>query len=47
MLDRVLDSWRERRFSRVLAVEHAATHDLARPSARRTFEETMVSVYRA
>jgi 16S rRNA (guanine966-N2)-methyltransferase len=47
MLDRVLESWRERRFARVLAVEHAATHELPRASARRTFEETMVSVYRA
>jgi 16S rRNA (guanine966-N2)-methyltransferase len=47
MLDRVLDSWRERGFSRVLAVEHAATHELPRAAARRVFEDTVVSVYRA
>ena len=46
MLDRVLESWRERRFSRILALEHAATHDLPRASSRRVFEETVVSVYR-
>jgi 16S rRNA (guanine966-N2)-methyltransferase len=46
MLDRVLESWRERAFSRVLVLEHAATHELPRAAARRTFEETVVSVYR-
>jgi 16S rRNA (guanine966-N2)-methyltransferase len=46
MLDRVLESWRERAFSRVLVVEHAATHELPRAAARRVFEETVVSVYR-
>src|SRR5687767_7245790 len=30
MLDRVIDDWNERHFSRVLVVEHAATHDLPR-----------------
>jgi 16S rRNA (guanine966-N2)-methyltransferase len=46
MLDRVLESWRERAFSRVLVLEHAATHELPRATARRVFEETVVSVYR-
>jgi 16S rRNA (guanine966-N2)-methyltransferase len=46
MLDRVLESWRERRFSPILALEHAATHELPRASVRRTFDETVVSVYR-
>lgn len=46
MLDRVLESWRERRFSRVLALEHAANHELPRASARRVLEETAVSIYR-
>ena len=46
MLDRVIDTWRERRFSAVLAVEHAATHDLPRPERRLVFDETAVSIYR-
>ena len=46
MLDRVLESWRERAFSRVLVLEHAATHELPRAAARRAFEDTVVSVYR-
>jgi 16S rRNA (guanine966-N2)-methyltransferase len=46
MLDRVLATWQERRFSRVLALEHAVTHELPRASARRVFDETAVSIYR-
>jgi len=47
MLDRVLESWRERRFSRILALEHAATHELPRATSRRVLDDTAVSVYRA
>lgn len=47
MLDRVIESWRARRFSRVLAVEHAKTHDLPRGALRRTFEDTAITLYRA
>ena len=46
MLDRVIDHWHERRFARVLAVEHARTHELPRGAQRRTFEDTVVTVYR-
>jgi 16S rRNA (guanine966-N2)-methyltransferase len=46
MLDRVLEGWRTSRFARVLAVEHASTHDLPRGSERRTFDETSVTIYR-
>ena len=46
MLDRVIDTWMARRFSRVLAVEHAATHVLPRASTHRRFEDTAVSIYR-
>jgi 16S rRNA (guanine966-N2)-methyltransferase len=46
MLDRVLDDWRARRFSPLLAVEHAASHDLPRPDRRLVFDETVVAVYR-
>ena len=46
MLDRVLDDWRARRFAPVLAVEHAAAHDLPRPDRRLVFDETVVAIYR-
>jgi 16S rRNA (guanine966-N2)-methyltransferase len=46
MLDRVLDDWRARRFSRVLAVEHAAAHELPRPDRRLALDETVVGIYR-
>jgi 16S rRNA (guanine966-N2)-methyltransferase len=46
MLDRVIDTWHARNFSRVLAVEHAATHVLSRASTYRRFDETVVSIYR-
>jgi 16S rRNA (guanine966-N2)-methyltransferase len=45
MLDRVLDAWRERRFARLLVVEHAASHDLPPPHRRLVFDETAVGVY--
>lgn len=47
MLDRVIDSWRARGFSRVLAVEHATTHKLPPGQDRRVFADTTVTVYRA
>ena len=47
MLDRVLDGWRLTRFARVLAVEHASTHDLPPGAHRRTFEDTAITIYRA
>jgi 16S rRNA (guanine966-N2)-methyltransferase len=46
MLDRVIDSWRAGKFSRVLAVKHARTHDLPKGSERRTFDDTVVTIYR-
>ena len=45
MLDRVVDSWRERRFSRILAVEHAAAHRLPRGASGRTFDDTTITIY--
>lgn len=47
MLDLVITSWHDRRFSRVLAVEHAATHELPKGAERRVFDETVVTIYRA
>ena len=46
MLDRVIDSWRARRFARILAVEHAITHKLPAGDQRRTFADTVVTIYR-
>lgn len=46
MLDRVIDSWRARRFSRILAVEHSATHVLPPGANRLLFDETVITVYR-
>ena len=45
MLDRVLDAWRARPFARLLAVEHAASHDLPRPDRRLVFDETVIGIY--
>jgi 16S rRNA (guanine966-N2)-methyltransferase len=47
MLDRVIESWRVRRISRVLAVEHASTHALPVGDNRLVFDETAITVYRA
>jgi 16S rRNA (guanine966-N2)-methyltransferase len=46
MLDRVISSWKERHFSRVLAVEHARTHELPKGSTTRWYEDTAITVYR-
>ncbi|MBX7118842.1 MAG: 16S rRNA (guanine(966)-N(2))-methyltransferase RsmD [Gemmatimonadaceae bacterium] len=46
MLDRVIESWQARRFSRVLAVEHARTHPLPPGALTRTFDQTAVTLYR-
>lgn len=47
MLDMVLASWQASPFARVLAVEHAQTHEVPRGEQRRGFEETVVTIYRA
>ena len=46
MLDRAIDTWRERGFSRVLAVEHARTHELPPGVHRESTEETSITIYR-
>jgi len=47
MLDRVIDSWHEHRFSRVLVAEHDAAHELPRGVLRRTFDDTAITIYRS
>jgi 16S rRNA (guanine966-N2)-methyltransferase len=44
-LDRVIDSWRATRFARILAVEHARTHELPRGARSRIIEETSITIY--
>lgn len=46
LLDRILAAWQQRRFSRVLAVEHAVTHRLPKGAYYRSFDDTAVTVYR-
>ncbi|MDP1858989.1 MAG: RsmD family RNA methyltransferase [Gemmatimonadaceae bacterium] len=46
MLDRVLESWRANRFSRILAVEHAPTHELPAGMDSRRFAESALTIYR-
>jgi 16S rRNA (guanine966-N2)-methyltransferase len=45
-LDRVLESWRQNRFARILAVEHARSHDVPTGAKRRVLGETVVTVFR-
>lgn len=47
VLDRVVAAWRERRFARVLAVEHGRDHALPRGTLRRTFQDSSITIYRA
>ncbi|MEO8634029.1 MAG: RsmD family RNA methyltransferase [Gemmatimonadales bacterium] len=47
VLERLIDCWKEVRFSRILAVEHARTHQLPRGGSRQVFEENAVTIYRA
>lgn len=46
MLDRLIETWQTNHFSRILAVEHAASHELPRGTSGRTFEDTAVTIYR-
>ena len=45
-LDRVLASWNATGFSKVLVAEHARSHVLPPGAVHRTFEGTLVTVYR-
>jgi 16S rRNA (guanine966-N2)-methyltransferase len=46
MLDRVIDHWRERRFSRVHAVEHSSGHVLPKGALTRVYEDSAITIYR-
>jgi 16S rRNA (guanine966-N2)-methyltransferase len=46
-LDLVFESWRASRFSRILAVEHARTHELPPGGKRRVFQDSAITIFRA
>lgn len=48
MLDRVIESWQERKFSHILVCEHAVTHEMPKGAFdKRIFDEaTAVTIYR-
>jgi 16S rRNA (guanine966-N2)-methyltransferase len=46
-LDRLIDTWMANPFSAILTVEHAHDHALPPGGARRLFEDTAVTTYRA
>src|SRR4051812_44002817 len=46
MLDRLIEQWHATPFSRVLAVEHARTHELPPGDRHRAFEDSAVTIYR-
>lgn len=46
MLDRVIDTWHANKFSRILAVEHAVTHELPKGYDKRIFDDSAVTIYR-
>ena len=45
LLERVLQSWRTNRFSRILAVEHERGHQLPAGKHRQVFEATAITIY--
>lgn len=47
MLDRVIETWHTKRFSRILAVEHERMHELPRGARTRTFDDSAITIYRA
>ncbi len=47
VLERLWTLWRERRFSRVLAVEHARDYRLPAGAYRKAFADSSITIYRA
>lgn len=45
MLDRVVASWHEKRFSKILIAEHAKVHLLPKGKAKQTWDDTSVTIY--
>jgi 16S rRNA (guanine966-N2)-methyltransferase len=47
MLDRVIARWLAVPFARILVAEHASTHVLPKGNQTQSFDETVVTIYRA
>ncbi len=47
MLNRVVDNWFTTKFARVLVIEHMRGHELPSGDVQRTFEDTVITLYRA
>lgn len=45
MLDRVMACWKQSRFSRILVLEHAKSHDVPKGTKRKVIEDTVVTIY--
>jgi 16S rRNA (guanine966-N2)-methyltransferase len=46
VLDLILANWKARRFSRILAVEHAKDHPMPGGAIRKHFGDTTITIYR-
>ena len=46
LLDRTLEAWRRLTFATILVLEHETTHQVPAGHARRTFDDTAVTLYR-
>lgn len=46
MLDRVIDTWTQSHFARILAVEHRTDHELPKGAVHRVFDDTAITIYR-
>jgi 16S rRNA (guanine966-N2)-methyltransferase len=44
-LDRIVETWHKSRFARILVAEHARSHLLASGARRKTFEDTVVTLF--
>lgn len=45
VLDRIIAIWRDRKFSRILAVEHARSHDVPPGALRKAYDDSVLTIY--
>jgi 16S rRNA (guanine966-N2)-methyltransferase len=46
MLDRLIETWQRGGFSRILAVEHARSHELPRGWTHQAFDDSAITIFR-
>ncbi len=46
MLDHVIKAWMDKKFSRILVVEHEKSHKLPKGAETKTIEDTTITIYR-